>query len=319
MGSGPNVSDVRSGGRGYAVIFSELYSVYYNAVARILTAASQPDVTERELQQIVVDQAFSESTLAILPALRSGKWPLLREDMSSVLFHTPTMPLTLLQKRWLKALLDDSRLKLFGITMPELDGVEPLFTRQDYKVFDQYGDGDPYEDERYIRIFQTLLDAMKRQLPVAITFRNQWGEEQWMCFYPVGMEYSLKDDKFRVLADRCRVGEFNVGRILTCVIYHGGSAWKDRPRQSPLLELTLRVEDGRNALERAMLHFAHFEKRTERTADGNYLLHLKYRRKDEQELVIRVLSFGPFVKAVSPEPFVQKIKEKLISQKSCEL
>ena len=40
---------------------------------------------------------------------------------------------------------------------------------------------------------------------------------------------------------------------------------------------------------------------------------------DETEIVIRVLSFGPYVKALEPESFVNLIKERLISQKSCEL
>ena len=39
----------------------------------------------------------------------------------------------------------------------------------------------------------------------------------------------------------------------------------------------------------------------------------------ETEIVIRVLSFGPYVKALEPESFVNLIKERLISQKSCEL
>ena len=42
-------------------------------------------------------------------------------------------------------------------------------------------------------------------------------------------------------------------------------------------------------------------------------------RFDETEIVIRVLSFGPYVKVLEPEGFVNLIKERLISQKSCEL
>ena len=42
-------------------------------------------------------------------------------------------------------------------------------------------------------------------------------------------------------------------------------------------------------------------------------------RFDETEIVIRVLSFGPYVKVLETESFVNLIKERLISQKSCEL
>lgn len=67
-----------------------------------------------------------------------------------------------------------------------------------------------------------------------------------------------------------------------------------------------------------MLHFAHFEKQAERM-DDKYILRLKYYENDETELVIRVLSFGPYVKVQEPESFVDLIKERLISQRSCEL
>ncbi|MDO4354830.1 MAG: hypothetical protein Q4C93_07690, partial [Clostridia bacterium] len=67
------------------MIFSELYSVYYNTVAKIIEAAFEPGVTESDLRRCVADSAFTESALTILPALKSGKWPLLREDLSPAL------------------------------------------------------------------------------------------------------------------------------------------------------------------------------------------------------------------------------------------
>ncbi|MFR4008438.1 MAG: hypothetical protein ACLT0Y_03455 [Christensenellales bacterium] len=102
----------------------------------ILTRAAKGNATERELQQIVLDTAFSESVLSILPSLKSGKWPLLRHDMTSVLRNPPSMPLTTLEKRWLKSIAADPRIQLFHIQMPNLDDVAPLFTRKDYKIYD---------------------------------------------------------------------------------------------------------------------------------------------------------------------------------------
>ena len=66
------------------------------------------------------------------------------------------------------------------------------------------------------------------------------------------------------------------------------------------------------------MHFAHFEKRAER-ADDHYLLHIKFNRDDEPEMVIRVLSFGPTVEVLESESFKRLIIAKLKSQKSCEL
>ena len=118
------------------MIFSELYSAYYTTVARILEAALRPGTTERELQGLVQENAFSESVLTILPSLRSGKWPLLKDGLTPVVEHAPTLPLTLLEKRWLKAICEDPRVRLFGVELPELADVEPLFTREDYRIYD---------------------------------------------------------------------------------------------------------------------------------------------------------------------------------------
>lgn len=151
------------------MIFSELYSVYYNTVAKIMEVAFNPEAAEKDLQRCVMEEAFSESVLTILPALKSGKWPLLHEDLSPVLLHKPTMPLTNLEKRWLKAIAEDPRVKLFDVAFPELNDVEPLFTRDDYKIYDQYSDGDPFEDEAYIKHFRLMLSAIRSDRPVQMT------------------------------------------------------------------------------------------------------------------------------------------------------
>ncbi len=301
------------------MIFNEIYSAYYNAVAKILTKASEPHITEKELQNQVIENAFSESVLTILPNLKSAKWPLLRGDLSSVLKHTPTIPLTTLQKRWLKSLLDDPRVKLFDVSFPNLDGIKPLFTREDYKIFDQYANGDPYEDESYIKNFRLILSAIKEHRPVKINMINRHEREVNIRFYPKGLEYSLKDDKFRIIADGCKFKYYNMGRIKKCEYYTGNGPRHETPQNDTIKELTLAILNERNALERAMLHFAHFEKQAEKIDETHYSLRLKYYASDETELVIRILSFGPFIKVKEPESFVNLIKERLILQKSCEL
>lgn len=301
------------------MIFSELYSVYYNTVAKIIEEALKPEATENDLRRCVAEEAFSESVLTILPSLKSGKWPLLNDDLSPVLLHKPTMPLTNLEKRWLKAISEDPRVKLFGVEFPELDNVEPLFTREDYKIYDQYGDGDPFEDEQYIKHFRLILSAIRNNRPVQITMVSRHGKNVRVRFFPKGFEYSIKDDKIRVIATGCKFKQFNLGRVVSCDFYNGHDPWHEKPKTERRKDLTLLIANERNAPERVMLHFAHFEKRAERTDGDKYILHLKYYENDETEIVIRVLSFGPYVKVLEPESFVNLIKERLISQKSCEL
>ena len=139
---------------------------------------------------------------------------------------------------------------------------------------------------------------------------------------PLRIEYSEKDDKFRLICAGCRYGRtVNIARILSCRPYRGNSFTDTETEEEPksFCELTLKIRNERNALERCMLHFAHFEKRAEQIDRMNYLLHIRYEQDDETEMVIRVLSFGPMVEVLSPENFRELIKERLKKQKICGL
>lgn len=143
------------------MIFHEVYGCYYRAVAEIIKKAAASELTEKNLLDIVNEFAFSESFMEIVPALKKKRWPLIDSELNTILKHAPSIPLTILERRWLKAITLDPRFQLFGIETSELDGIAPLFTPDDYVVFDKYADGDPYEDEEYKRRFQTILRAMR--------------------------------------------------------------------------------------------------------------------------------------------------------------
>ena len=229
------------------------------------------------------------------------------------------MPLTTLQKRWLKAVSEDPRIRLFHIRLPDLDGVEPLFTQKDYRIYDKYADGDPFESDAYIAHFHLLREAIRTKSPVKVTMNNRFGQEVRVRFYPKGFEYSAKDDKIRILAAGCRFRHFNLGRITSCRYDHGGRRRTEEPPAERVCTVTVEITDERNTLERAMLHFAHFEKQVKRIDERRYLLRLCYYESDETELVIRMLSFGPYIKVLAPDRFVSLMRERLIAQKSCGL
>ncbi len=299
------------------MIFHELYSAYYTAVAHILRDAVAGEVTRDSMRRTVETYAFSESALAILPALREGRWPLLTPDGRTTLTSAPARPMTTLERRWLKAVLADPRVALFGITVEGLEDVTPLFTPDDYRVYDRAVDGDPYTDEGYITRFRQILAAIRTHTPLSVATHTRRGNRVWRNLMPERLEYSARDDKFRLISSGCRFGEtVNLARIIAVMPYESGAgAFKPRPRRAPHMEtVTLLIYDGRNCLERAMLHFAHFEKRTERLDDDHYRLTLRYSREDETELLIRILSFGPFVKVEGPGEMVDQIRERLRRQ-----
>ena len=302
------------------MIFNEIYSAYYNAVAKIIDAVIKTDPKEKDLQRIVVENAFSESVLTILPSIKEEKWQIIKRDLTTPIKSTPTQPLTTLEKRWLKSIADDPRVKLFDISTKGLEDVEPLFTPQDYYVYDKCSDGDPYDDEDYIECFKTVLRAIKEKLPLNVDVQNKNGRNVFVRCRPTRLEYSEKDDKFRVFVSGCRYASvINLARIKDCSIYRGEHVIKDTPREKEEASVLIEISDERNALERVMLHFAHFKKQAECIGKRKYRLRINYDRNDEAEMVIRILSFGPLVKVIEPESFVDMIKEKLKKQLNCGL
>ncbi|MCR5322776.1 MAG: WYL domain-containing protein [Lachnospiraceae bacterium] len=303
------------------MIFSELYSAYYNAVADIIKTAIDHQLQKGELRQIVERHAFGESILSIEPAITEEHWQVVKPDGSTPIRHIPTMPLTITEKRWLKAISLDPRIRLFSDELPDHPDVEPLFTPDDHTVFDRYSDGDDYGDEAYIRNFRLILEAIKTQAPISITVDNRKGRMSKKIVIPRSLEYSEKDDKFRMIAaGKPSGGIYNLARIRSCELYKGEC------KEGEMKELHLKnkevvfeLYDRRKALERVLMHFAHFEKEACRLDENKYKIKIRYEKDDETEMVIRILSFGPMVKVTEPESFVELIKERLIKQKSCGL
>lgn len=298
------------------MLFNEIYGSYYNAVAEILRRAVRGGLTQRDIYDIVEHNAFAESTLSIPGALSSGEWPFLTADLRTPLLHEPQMPLTTLQKRWLKALLADPRIRLFDVPAEGLEDVEPLYRPGAIVYFDQYSDGDPYEDEEYAANFRTVMRGLREHRKLRICFTSGKGiSHRWVCT-PLRMDYSLKDDKFRlVVAGMHTSSVINIARITQCELLEPFEPDRDAFASEPeKKQLIMELTDERNALERVMLHFSHLEKETEKLDGRTYRITLRYSADDETEILIRVLSFGPMLRVTGPESFIEQIRERLRMQ-----
>lgn len=297
------------------MLFSEIYGSYFNVIAAVLSEATVGCLTDRRMTELIQNKAFAESTLSIPAALKKESWPLLNGDLTTVIKHSPTMPLTLLQKRWLKALLQDPRIALFNPDATGLEDVEPLYKPDTFVFFDQYTDGDPYEDETYIENFRLILTAIREKRALRIRFRGHTGIRHSFVCMPYRLEYSAKDDKFRLLSlGKRNTHTINLARVRGCTLLEEHDPNSIHLPEERTCELTMLLHDERNGLERVLLHFSHFEKETLRLEDRLYQIKLRYDKEDETELLIRVLSFGPVLEVVAPDPFINLIKERLSKQ-----
>lgn len=315
-------------------LFSEIYGCYYTVLARILAGAHQNGMTRADIEAVIDKSAFADTAFHLLPKLISGEWPLLTERdgrfYSILASGDTTRPLSALERAWLKALLTDPRMRLFlsEAQCAALDGMldmEPLFQPEDFHLYDAASDGDPYGDTAYREHFQIILNAIKNSVPLRIQYEGGRGRLTYGMYAPWRLNYSAKDDKFRLLAVTCfhtrnRRAILNLSRMrhveaapdLLGMKADQVERYCTAQRQPSFL---LRIYAERNALERAMLQFAAYQKETEYDeASNTYLCRIYHDPAEETELLIRVLSFGPTVKALEPAGFVAQIKERIRRQ-----
>ena len=321
-----------------AELFDKIYGRYYYVVRRMLEAGARAPLTRRDMDAVCGAYSYRESALTIVPKLTDGGWALFeqREDKTyaPVLHHPDQLkpPLTGLQKSWLKSLLADPRVRLFftdsqlAEVAEALGDAEALYDPGDFHYFDRYLDGDDYASELYRKNFQAVLEALEQNRTLKILYQGPKNGRSSFEAAPCQLQYSSKDDKFRLVCLRRSHGRFsrsillNMARIQVCVPGSGAvppeaAALRFSSSCKAVEPVRLKISGERNSLERCMLHFANYEKHTEYDEEEKaWICSISYDMADETELLIEVLSFGPVVQVLGPESFLRQIRARVKRQ-----
>lgn len=323
-------------------IFSEIYGAYFRTAASLLKKREHP-LSEADVHEAVRKYGFRDSALflpkKLIPQKDGSDWGLFcktEKGFIPILKNPPPDILSGLQKSWLKAKLSDPRFALFPddretkLLSEKLKGVRPLYRPEHFRFFDRYNDGDDFKSPEYRTNFKTLLAAVKTHEAVRIEYLSGHGNDLNAIVLPLKMEYSIKNDKFRVYCRTVSNGVLrggitvNVGRIRT--IERTGKRFTRTASDAASMErffsdrrapepVTVYVKPERNAPERFLMEFANYEKRTERDPDdGSLTVKIYYDRADETELLILLLSFGAAVEILSPKEFRGQAAERVKRQ-----
>lgn len=313
-------------------IFSEIYNCYYQIMKHLLCKGSS--ISMEEMRLTVTEKGYEESLLYLIPKITAGEWDFFEKDGDLYLSKISEdfyVPLSDLQKSYIKTILSDSKMQLFldaentAKLLALFDAIPPLWEEDDFYYYDRYVNRDPFEDPTYIKNFRTVLEAMQRGQFVDIEYKGNRNDRVHHHYYPCRLEYSVKNDKFRLLctkkgAKNPRIEILNLERISTV------SLMDARINAKPDLNRLLKADDykeparllihtDRNALERTMLQFANYEKNTTKINENTYECLIYYNQKNETELLIEVLSFGPRIEVLGSERFLRQVKRRLYLQK----
>lgn len=228
------------------VLFSEVYNCYFQVISALLQKDRR--ISEREMRYHINNSCFGESILYLLPRLTKQGWGFLE--------------------------------KKDGFLCSKIS--EQFYTPEDFYYYDRFTDRDDYGNPDYRKHFQTLMAAILDRTYVDILYESRFGHRVRHIYLPCRLEYSVKNDCFRLLAveshrqRNSRVEILNLSRI-QAVTLTSKTAGK-LPDINRILSLSyykeparILIKDRRNALERAMLQFANYEKSTRRSpfATGN--------------------------------------------------
>ncbi|MBQ9243018.1 MAG: WYL domain-containing protein [Proteobacteria bacterium] len=315
-------------------LFHEIYGIYFKLVSEIIEEAIQRQaqngsgVSYNRARQIMQDAGIYNACITnILDALFDNskkmevdRWNLIDSEGKTHIKNKPSRPITTLEKRWLKTLLADPKIQLFSVSSQGLEDVEPLWSQDVIRTFDTAADADPYDQEAYRKRFQMILQAVREKTWLDLSSED---ENIKVHFFPQKLEYSAKDDKFRVegIADN-HLEMFEIAQIKNCHISSDQSGECDFSefQKTNTKTLVLEIYDNYNTLSRLLIELSNYEKTDVRQIAGStYSLELKYREGDAGELRTRLLGFGPHVKVLEPEEFIAEMRQRVTKQKIPEL
>ena len=315
--------------KGEEVLFHEMYNIYYRIVSYLIDSAGKAPLTKEKIKTIVRKYGFGMTWKEFEKKLDRGDIPVFcknNEGMCTSPLKTTSRPLSLLERRWLAAIAADERIGLF-LDDEELAGlknslsdVEPLYKKEDFQIVDGANDPDPFTNPVYIKNFKALLYALRNEKSLQVRYKPRHDKERTMFLIPSSLQYSLKDDKFRlhglsgIESGKAWRVTMNLSRIISVAVLEKSASPVKVEWRSETREAALKLSPARGTRERAMIHFANYECASYVDAGGEIVMNVKYDAEDEKEVLIRVLSFGPLIHVLSPDSLVSLIKERLQRQ-----
>ena len=86
-------------------------------------------------------------------------------------------------------------------------------------------------------------------------------------------------------------------------------------KQNKKESVTLLLKDEKRALERCLTHFSDLEKETVKAdRQDEYFVTIRYRKSEERDILIRILSFGSSIEILSPDNLREEMQNLLAAQ-----
>lgn len=322
-------------------LFNEIFNHYYFQIGAlivdIINGTKSVQNIEKTIDSIIKFGKDTKKDTGTLVELRKDLYDYLnglvstivsKKDNNSFSFgiepkqtYGSLIPLTLIEIQWLRNILEHPKAKLF-LDVKEINHIREhlpvlnIFDISEYEYYDQYTDmRTVYAKKDYIDHFRSVISAVNNSKLVCMSYSAPAGKSFSGVYALQHIEYSKRDDKFRVNAvdENENVFTLNLERI--CSIEVLDSVF-DSKKISNLISksyeenkknIVIKFTDRKNVPDRILSEFSPWKKECTKDTNANiYTLNLEYDKNDTFEIVVRLLSYGPYILIVSDDGEVKR-------------
>lgn len=353
--------------RAHEALFNEVFNVYYYIIAEVLIqccskygakgiALEKLDDVVKKVQGwyeqkkgIKTDKLSDEEIKWLLENNAFGKIKTISgkkevffkyECDCAVEFYRNILPLTILEIRWLKTILADSKIRCF-LTDRQIEGLTRLleqkfpdvkaFPMKSIVFFDRHIKA-PRIKEAERLLTSTITKAVYEELLLTLSYTTKQGNELTGKFKPLVLEYSKRNDKFQACFQSCKNNRFyyiNMAQINDLRIDDEGfdyfEALEEYEKYRKRNERSVKLEfyDVKNLADRLLTEFSPWRKYCMYHPDTElYSLEIFYQKMDETDIVVRLMGYGADIHIADKEHSIakeillrlQKQRELLVKQ-----
>ena len=355
--------DIVSDTEGHGALFNELFSWYSIILANSVLSIDGEHTVDCNLKEEInrvlgyYTDEEQEWVKNILYAyiLESG----LVDDNGKVRFNVTKidylydlLPITKIEVRWLLSVLDDPLARVF-LSPEQINAVRERLACAPFKVeklqidtinyFDRYNvEGRISKGKKHIaqkgRVnekdlfhIRALYRAIVNEQKVHIVYRNWEGKKRHAICGPVRIEYSRRDDIFRVWYvheqnAELKIGIINIPRIVRveelvdeCFDLKEQGKILDKLYDETMTSIQIEFYQGiKNLPDRILTEFSLWKKKcVYDPLSYKFTMTLYYSALDEKEILIRLLSYGPYIRVIASEDnyILSEIQDRIKKQR----
>ena len=239
------------------------------------------------------------------------------------------------EKAWLYSIISDPKAKLF-LEDTQIEFLKKMLEythNQPYPLSNndvyicRLNNKPPYEYTNEQRLFfKTIMQAVKEQKYIILTNNADNGIiYKDSKLIPYKIEYNNKHDTFSITCyndisnEIIRIFFTNITKLKTGEKVPNYLKIKTRIRHElenkrTTAPVIIQINDENNALQRSAYIFAHYERMIYKENDNLYMKIYYYKEFQQEDIIQGILQLGMFVKLISPDNLVNKIKEIIIKK-----